>query len=117
VIADGLAEFGAVMVTGEVSSRDRQTRIDRFQRDDGTRVFVGNILAAGTGATLTAGCEVVFVEMSFTPGHNSQAADRTHRMGQSESVRVRCIALASTVDEDLTNALRRKTRLQREVLR
>lgn len=116
-IAEGLREFGVVVVTGEVSARERQERIDRFQRDDGVRVFVGNIRAAGTGATLTAACEVVFAEMSFVPGDNSQAADRCHRMGQPESVRVRCIALAGTIDEDLTNALRRKTRSVREILK
>lgn len=117
VLAQGLAKFGVVVVTGEVSAQDRQERIDRFQRDDGVRVFVGNIRAAGTGATLTAASEVVFAEMSFTPGDNSQAADRCHRIGQTEKVRVRCIALANTVDEDLTNALRRKVKMVQEILR
>lgn len=117
VLAKGLAEFGVVVVTGEVSAQERQNRIDAFQSRDDTRVFIGNIRAAGTGATLTAASEVVFAEMSFTPGYNAQAADRCHRIGQREKVRVRCIALADTVDEDLTNALRRKSRMVREILR
>lgn len=112
----GLAKFGAVSVTGSTSATKRAEYVDRFQRDPTCRVFTGNIKAAGVGATLTAATEVVFIEMSNVPGDNRQAADRPHRIGQNEKVRVRCVALAHTADEQLTANLRNKTRMVREVL-
>lgn len=116
-LAAELAGFGAVCITGGTSAAQRAELVDRFQNDPTCRVLVGNITAAGVGATLTAACEVVFVEMSYVPGDNRQAADRAHRMGQNEKVRVRCVALAHTADEELTANLRNKTRMIREVLR
>lgn len=116
-IAAGLKKFHPVTVTGAVSARERALRVDRFQTDPRCRVFCGNILAAGVGATLTAACEVVFAEMSDVPGDNKQAADRSHRMGQTQSVRVRFVSLAGTVDEQLVANLRNKMRMVREVLK
>ena len=80
------------------------------------RVIVCNIVAGGTGVTLTASSEVLFAELSPVPGENAQAANRCHRIGQREHVRVRVVSLAGTIDEDMNKILKRKTRQIREVL-
>ena len=116
LLVERLAEFGALSITGATSPEDRQTAITRFQAEPEVRVMVANLLAGGTGATLTAASEVVFVEMSFVPGENAQAADRVHRIGQTNPCRVRFLALAGTVDEPLVAVLRNKTRMIREVM-
>lgn len=115
-IEQRLHKFGTVVITGGVPKAERQRRIDRFQTDPAVRVFVGQLAAAGVGATLTAAAEGVFVEMSFVPGENTQVADRIHRIGQTRSVRVRFISLAGTADEDVTASLRNKIRARREIL-
>lgn len=112
----GLARFGAVRITGEVTGRHRQTAIDAFQRDAGVRVAVCNIVAAGTGITLTAARHVVFVEQSFVPAEMMQAASRVHRIGQSGSVSVRVLSLADSIDELCGMILARKAQMIREVL-
>jgi SWI/SNF-related matrix-associated actin-dependent regulator 1 of chromatin subfamily A len=99
------------MVIGSTPARERQENVDRFQNDPSCRVFVGNIIAAGTAITLTAASELVFAELSFVPADNSQAAQRVHRIGQTEPVRVRTMALAGTADEILTRILERKIRI------
>jgi SNF2 family DNA or RNA helicase len=114
-IAQRLAKFGAVIVTGATSAGARRAAVDEFQRGD-ARVFVGNIVAAGTGVTLTAASELVFAEMSYVPGENVQAADRIHRIGQRDSCRVRFVSLDGTLDESLVGVLSRKTQMIREVL-
>lgn len=105
-----LAKFGAVTLYGQTPLPKRQYNVDRFQTDKKTRVFIGNIQAAGTGITLTAAHEAAFLEMDWTPANNAQAAMRIHRIGQDKPVRVRMFSLAKSVDEAVTKALIRKTR-------
>lgn len=108
-LADGLMEFGAVKLYGGTSPRDRQEAIDGFQNNPGTRVFCGQIQACGTAINLTAASDVVFVESSWVPSDNSQAASRAHRIGTKSAVLVRFLALAGSVDELVQDALARKT--------
>ena len=111
-----LQAFGVRTITGATSAKERAAAVDAFQTDPETRVIVCNILAGGTGTTLTAASELVFVEMSFVPGENAQAADRIRRIGQDSPCRVRFIALDGTLDEPLVGVLKRKVAMIREVL-
>lgn len=111
-----MVKFGSIKITGATPAKLRSTLVDRFQRDPATRVACCQIVAAGTGSTMTAASEVVFLEMSFVPGENAQAADRVHRISQTNDVRVRFVALDGTLDDAITTTLRRKTAMIREVL-
>lgn len=115
-IAAGLDEFGVRLITGATYPKFRNEAVEQFQNDPKTRVMVCNIVAGGVGITLTAASDVVFAEMSFVPGENAQAADRCHRIGQTKRVRVRCLALAGSIDSDIVDILTLKTRMIREVL-
>ncbi len=94
------AEFGAeaVSLTGETPMADRQVAVDRFQQDASCRVFIGSITAAGVGLTLTAASNVVFAELDWVPANVSQAEDRAHRIGQTESVLVQHLVLDGSLD-------------------
>lgn len=116
VLARVLAPFGVVRIDGSKSPLQRTQAVVDFQQEGGPRVALCNIVAGGTGITLTAASEAVFVELSPTPGDNAQAADRIHRIGQQHKVRVRFVALAGSVDEVYSEVLRRKTAMIREVL-
>ena len=105
-----LRKYGAVTLFGNTPVEKRQDNIDKFQTNPRCRVFIGNIQAAGTGITLTASSEVVFIESSWVPSDNAQAAMRCHRIGQTQPVRVRFFSCAGSVDEDVTRTLLHKTR-------
>jgi SWI/SNF-related matrix-associated actin-dependent regulator 1 of chromatin subfamily A len=95
------AHFGAacVKLTGEVTSnKERQDAVDRFQNDPSIKLFVGSIGAAGVGHTLTASSTVVFAELDWVPANVSQAEDRTHRLGQANSVLVQHLVLDGSLD-------------------
>lgn len=104
----GLLEFNPVVVTGETSPAHRAEAVHRFQRDPGTRIFIGQILAAGTAITLTAAQEVAIVEPSWVPGENVQAIGRAHRLGQHDSVLASFLFLPGTLDQRIMQVFRRK---------
>jgi len=53
---------------------------------------------------------VVFVESSWTPMDNAQAACRVHRIGQKDGVVARMLSAAGTVDDLINGLLVRKAR-------
>ena len=100
VAAALVKEFGhiSVVITGSTPMKERQENVDKFQTDPNIRLFIGNIIAAGTGITLTAASHVVFAELDWVPGNVSQAEDRCHRFGQKDSVLVQHLVVAGSLD-------------------
>jgi SNF2 family DNA or RNA helicase len=109
-----LGEYLPAVLTGSTSAKDREVAVDRFLNDRRCRVFVGNIQAAGTAITLVGPkckcSDVVFVESSWTPMDNAQAACRVHRIGQQDGVVARMLSASGTVDDIINGILVRKAR-------
>jgi hypothetical protein len=99
------AGYGPVMVHGAVSLDQRQRAVDAFQTLPAARVFVGTIRAAGVGLTLTASSTVLFGELDWVPGNVSQAEDRCHRIGQTNSVLVQHLVVDGSLDARLAQVL------------
>jgi SWI/SNF-related matrix-associated actin-dependent regulator 1 of chromatin subfamily A len=101
------AEFGSacVTLTGSTKLEDRQAAVDRFQSDPSCTLFLGNILAAGVGITLTASSHVVFVELDWRPAMVTQAEDRTHRIGQRDSVLVQHLVFDGSLDATMAQKI------------
>jgi SWI/SNF-related matrix-associated actin-dependent regulator 1 of chromatin subfamily A len=98
----------ACIITGSTPVKLRQATVDRFQNDPNSKLFIGNIKAAGTGVTLTAASRVVFAELDWQPGAIIQAEDRAHRIGQQDSVHVQHLVLKNSIDAYMAKILIRK---------
>lgn len=103
---------GYAAINGAVPLKSRGDVVNRFQTDSSCRVFVGQIEAAGTGITLTASGICVFYSPTWNYATYTQAQDRVHRIGatQSECHYIHLIA-KGTVDEDVMAALEEKKNL------
>ena len=79
-------EFGDLCVyhNGKLTEKKKNEAVEKFQSDDNIKVFVGNIISASVGLTLTAADVVVFNNFSFVPSDNLQAEDRIWRIGQEK---------------------------------
>jgi SWI/SNF-related matrix-associated actin-dependent regulator 1 of chromatin subfamily A len=97
-------------ITGETSESERRDAVATFQGDPDCRAFVGNLKAAGTGLTLTAGADVDLFESAWAPADNAQALMRVHRIGQTRNVQARFITLANSIDVVVNDTIERKTR-------
>lgn len=118
VIGALMKHFGkrAVGIIGGMKRENRDDAVRQFQEDDNVRLFAGSIRAAGVGLTLTAASHVVFLELDWSPGVMSQAEDRLHRVGQSNSVRIQYFVFKDTIDEWLSKSLLFKQNTINEIL-
>ena len=111
-----LEKYGVVSISGSTTNTMRQKAIDTFQADPSVRVFIGQLQACSTAITLHAASQVMFVEQSWTPADNAQAAKRCHRIGQKSPVFVRMLGLAKSIDEAVTKVLARKSQMISELM-
>lgn len=106
----------AVRVDGRVNITDRQRSVDIFQHNPEIKLFIGNIEAAGVGITLTAACDVVFLELPWSPGKLVQASDRVHRIGQKNAVNIYFLLSSGTIEERIAKLLDAKLKVITAVL-
>lgn len=103
------AGINAQAITGATSEAQREFTVRSFQDDPkGVRVIVGNIIAAGTGLTLTASSRVDMFESAWTPSDNVQAVRRVRRKGQTRPTLARFVMLTGSFDEAVAGIVRRK---------
>jgi SNF2 family DNA or RNA helicase len=79
-------------------------------------VLVGTLDLISEGLTLTAADMVIFVEMSWRPSRNEQAARRVHRLGQTRPVTIMEYVTPGTVDAHKRVMLENKLDQQIRVL-
>jgi superfamily II DNA or RNA helicase len=90
------------------STVDRGKVVEQFQRDDGPKVMLLSIKAGGTGLNLTAADHVFLVDLWWNPAVEQQAADRTHRIGQTNPVFIHRLISKGTVEERILSLHERK---------
>lgn len=114
-MAHALRDFNPLQIDGRVPPGKARGDIEEaFQTRPEHRVFLGQIQSCGTSITLTAAHHVAFVEQSWVPGENLQAAYRCRRIGQTRPVLVRVASVAGTLDEAIDRALCRKAQMIEE---
>lgn len=103
-----LVDYRSVKIHGGTTTAEKAAAVEAFQTDPKVRVFVGQTHAAGTSITLTAASDVLLVEPDWTPANNYQAISRCHRIGQNAGVIARFAYAHGTIDERISNLLRRR---------
>jgi superfamily II DNA or RNA helicase len=110
-VEPGLRERNLSWLRLDGSTRNRGDVVDRFQSEDGEPVMLLSLRAGGTGLTLTAADHVFLLDPWWNPAVEAQAADRTHRIGQTRPVVVHRLIARNTVEEGILKLHSRKRAL------
>jgi SWI/SNF-related matrix-associated actin-dependent regulator of chromatin subfamily A-like protein 1 len=112
-LCEGLQGLGAKKILGGMNRKEVDRSIDSFQSDDSCQVIVASISMSNAALNLQAADTIVFVEMDWVPGNNSQAVGRAQRKGQENShINVVLIKLEDNeVDDAIISTLERKVKL------
>nr|MBP3597885.1 DEAD/DEAH box helicase [Eubacterium sp.] len=110
--AEGISYF---MLTGSTSKRKRRDLVERFQNGEAD-VFLISLKAGGTGLNLTAADIVIHYDPWWNVAAQNQATDRTHRIGQENSVTVIRLIARGTIEERILKLQERKQDLANKVI-
>ena len=103
-------------IRGDQSATARQKNIDAFVNDPDVAIAVCSLTAAGVGINLQVASNIVLAELSWTDAEQTQAIDRSHRIGQSEPVTAWRILAAQTIDARIAELIDSKAGLAARAL-
>jgi len=103
-------------IRGGQTPTARQANIDAFASDPDVAVAVCSLTAAGVGLNLQVASNIVLAELSWTDAEQTQAIDRSHRIGQSEPVTAWRIIAAQTIEPRIAGLIDSKAGLAARAL-
>lgn len=104
-----LAQFNPLVIDGRSTPAARQRALAEWPTAK-HRVMLGQIKALGENADLSAACNLMFVELSFSAADMKQASLRITNMNQKRQCLVRVCALEGSIYEAIAKIVVRKSR-------
>lgn len=106
-----------VRVDGTITSHlKRQEAVKNFQTNKRIRLFIGNLIAAGEGLTLTKAQHLAFFELDWVPARHSQGEARVHRLTQEDRTFIYYLIAKGTIEERIAAMLTTKSDVLNSVL-
>jgi hypothetical protein len=103
-------------IRGDQTPASRQRNIDAFVNEPDVAIAVCSLTAAGVGLNLQVASNIVLAELSWTDAEQTQAIDRSHRIGQTEPVIAWRIIAAQTIDARIAELIDSKAGLAARAL-
>ncbi len=116
IVRKQLDEKGIAYEYLDGKTRDRATRVERFQTNPDCKLFLVSLKAGGVGLNLTAAEYVFLLDPWWNPAVESQAIDRSHRIGQTKPVFAYRLIARDTVEEKVLALQKSKRELADAIL-
>ncbi len=101
---------------GQCTQNQRKSSVDNFQENKDIRVFLISLKAGNVGLNLTAADYVYLLDPWWNPAVESQAIDRTHRIGQDKHVIAYRMIAKNTIEEKIMKLQQRKKKLASDLI-
>ena len=111
VLADRLKDYSPLICTGDTKDSQISQNVNTFQTNPECKVFIATWQKMGTGITLTASTNVIFIDLPYTAASLQQAEDRCYRIGTKSTVTVYYLIAVGTVDERVMDIVESKEAL------
>ncbi|CAM4240020.1 putative helicase [Lederbergia lenta] len=100
---------------GQTPSEERLKICSRFNAGE-RDLFLISLKAGGTGLNLTGADTVILYDIWWNPAVEEQAADRAHRIGQTNVVQVIKLVARGTIEEKINELQEKKRHLVEEII-
>lgn len=98
VLQKDLNDNKVLLCTGDVKDSIISENIDKFQNNPSYKIMLATWSKMGTGITLTAATNAIFIDCAWTQANNEQAEDRIHRIGSHKPVFIYYLWANNTID-------------------
>jgi SNF2 family DNA or RNA helicase len=110
-----LQELPYFYLDGQTPSEERVNLTNRFNAGE-RDFFLISLKAGGTGLNLTGADTVILYDLWWNPAVEEQAADRAHRIGQTNIVQVIKLIARGTIEEKINELQEKKRDLIEEII-
>ncbi|MDR1058198.1 MAG: DEAD/DEAH box helicase, partial [Treponema sp.] len=111
LVSQDLSSLGIPHLTMTGATSDRQSLVRRFQTDGGIKAFVMTLKTGGAGLNLTAADYIFILDPWWNRAAETQAIDRSHRIGQANPVFCFRLIARDTIEERILELQQRKADL------
>lgn len=102
-------------LTGQ--TKDRGKKVHNFQSNDQVRVFLISLKAGGVGLNLIQADYVYLIDPWWNPAAESQAIDRSYRIGQTKNVVAVRLICSNSIEEKIMKLQQKKSKLAQELVK
>lgn len=106
-----------VVYDGKMTAKAKDNAFDKFQNNETVRIFIGNLIAASVGLSLTAAHTLIFNSYSWVYADNAQAEDRIYRLTSTDDVECIYQLFNDSISEHMYETVMEKQRILNETIK
>lgn len=115
-VCNDLDEIGIEYLSMTGTTKNRQELVEKFQKEKKYKVFVMTLKTGGVGLNLTAADTIFIYDPWWNKTAEDQAVDRSHRMGQKNTVFSYKMISKGSIEEKILMLQNEKSRLFDELI-
>ncbi len=108
ILREALRQKGIRYAYLDGSTRNRMEQVDTFNNTPDIPVFLVSLKAGGSGLNLTGANVVIHYDPWWNPAVEEQATDRTHRIGQTQTVYSIKLITENSIEQKVIDLQHRK---------
>ncbi len=108
ILRSALAQRKVPFAYLDGATRNRMEQVDKFNNNPDIPVFLVSLKAGGSGLNLTGANVVIHYDPWWNPAVEDQATDRTHRIGQTQTVYSIKLVTENSIEQKVIELQERK---------